>query len=180
MLGDLSQMVLAQSLSHPGVGMWSGPAVSPPDGFTGAEGSISKLANSCLSAGSLSSSPHGPHHKFLKCLHGTTANFSQSEWSRRKQGRSYSAPFDLCDRICEGSDISPICRPSVSLPQFHGSWHKTQDLWVGGRTWSLMAQQAAGLSAYLHLFLLLPSPTLKSWWIPVHEVSSITGEEFWT
>ena len=27
MLGDLSQMVLAQSLSHPGVRMWSGPAV---------------------------------------------------------------------------------------------------------------------------------------------------------
>ena len=152
----------------------------PPDDFTEAGGSISQLAHSCLSAGSLSSSPHGPLHKFLKCLHGMTANFFQSEWSRRKQGGSYSALFDLCDQICEGSDISPICKLSMSLPQFDRSWHKTQDLQVGDRTWSPVAQQAAGLSADLHLFLLLPSPTLKPWRIPVHEVSSITGEEFWT
>lgn len=172
MLGDLSQMVLAQSLSHPGAQDVVRTCSLPPDDLLRRGGSISQLAHSCLSAGSLSFSPHGPLHKFLKCLHGMTANFFQSEWSRRKQGGSYSALLTFVTRSVKAltfhlfASYQWACR-SCTGP---GIRHKTCRLETG--FWSPVAQQAAGLSADLHLFLLLPSPT------PLTLTDTCTWSEF--
>lgn len=178
MLGDLSQMVLAQSLSHPGVGMWSGPAVSHLMASLGRKDpSPSWLTHACQQEAS------APHHT------GPTISSSSVFMARQPTSLRVSGPGENKEEAIV--PLLTFATGSVKALTFHlfaghqwachsftdpGIRHKTCGLEAGlDRSWHSKQQ------VYLHICIssscsqvphLNPGGYLYMKWVPLQERNS--------